>query len=80
MKMNTKSNSRRKFIGQMSCAALGYTTFYNSFINLQAINALCASNSALDPGYKALICINLSGGNDSFNMLVPTTTDEYKTY
>ncbi|MBK8244117.1 MAG: DUF1501 domain-containing protein [Saprospiraceae bacterium] len=80
MNMNPKSNSRRKFIGQMSCAALGYTTFYNSFINLQAINALCASNSALDPGYKALVCINLSGGNDSFNMLVPTSTEEYKTY
>jgi hypothetical protein len=52
--MNQNNNSRRKFIGQVSCAALGYTTFRNSMINLQAINALAAANSALDPEYKAL--------------------------
>ncbi|MBK7880996.1 MAG: DUF1501 domain-containing protein [Saprospiraceae bacterium] len=78
--MNQNNNSRRKFIGQVSCAALGYTTFRNSMINLQAINALAAANSALDPEYKALVCINLSGGNDSFNMLVPSSNSEYNTY
>ena len=30
--------------------------------------------------YRALVCIFLFGGNDSFNMLVPNTTAEYNAY
>ena len=30
--------------------------------------------------YKALVCVFLFGGNDSFNMLVPNTTAEYNAY
>jgi uncharacterized protein (DUF1501 family) len=30
--------------------------------------------------YKAMICIFLLGGNDSYNMLVPTNADEYAYY
>jgi uncharacterized protein (DUF1501 family) len=32
------------------------------------------------PDYKALVCVFLHGGNDSFNMLVPNTTPEYNAY
>ncbi|MBK8737662.1 MAG: DUF1501 domain-containing protein [Saprospiraceae bacterium] len=71
---------RRNFIQTLSCAGIGYATLYNSLLNLKSINALAASNSAMDPEYKALVCIFMSGGNDSFNMLIPTTTDEYNTY
>ncbi|MBK7232602.1 MAG: DUF1501 domain-containing protein [Saprospiraceae bacterium] len=78
--MQNNHNSRRKFLGQLSCAAIGYTTLYNSVLNLKAINALAAATGALDKDYKALVCINLSGGNDSYNMLVPTSTSEYNTY
>ncbi|MEP7196404.1 MAG: DUF1501 domain-containing protein [Saprospiraceae bacterium] len=78
--MSQKYNSRRKFLGQVSCAALGYSTIYNTLINLKAINALSLSNSALDPEYKALVCINLGGGNDSYNMLVPYLNSEYNAY
>ena len=31
-------------------------------------------------GYRALVCVFLFGGNDSFNMLVPNTTAEYNAY
>tara|TARA_B110000977_G_C11066689_1_gene488047 strand:+ start:1335 stop:2696 length:1362 start_codon:yes stop_codon:yes gene_type:complete len=31
-------------------------------------------------GYRALVCINLAGGNDSFNMLVPSDTVQYAAY
>jgi uncharacterized protein (DUF1501 family) len=31
-------------------------------------------------GYKALVCINLLGGNQGFNMVVPTTQSAYGTY
>lgn len=30
--------------------------------------------------YKALVCLFLSGGNDSFNMVVPTDTSRYNDY
>lgn len=78
--MDSNKYSRRKFINTLSCAGVGYATLYNSLLNLKGINALAAANSALDPEYKALVCILLSGGNDSFNMLVPTANDEYKAY
>ncbi|MDJ0750850.1 MAG: DUF1501 domain-containing protein [Woeseiaceae bacterium] len=32
------------------------------------------------PDYRALVCVFLFGGNDSFNMLVPNTTAEYNAY
>jgi uncharacterized protein (DUF1501 family) len=32
------------------------------------------------PDYKALVCVFLHGGNDSFNMVVPNTTAEYNAY
>ncbi len=32
------------------------------------------------PDYKALICIFLGGGNDSFNMVVPRSSAEYDVY
>ena len=31
-------------------------------------------------GYRALVCIFLAGGNDSFNMLVPADHDQYARY
>ena len=32
------------------------------------------------PDYKALVCVFLFGGNDSYNMVVPNTTAEYNAY
>ncbi len=32
------------------------------------------------PDYRALVCVFLFGGNDSFNMLVPNTVAEYNAY
>ena len=77
-----KDISRRKFIGQASCASIGYATLLSSLINLKAINAAAISNSSVLGGedYKALICIMQSGGNDSFNMLLPRDQSAYNTY
>ena len=36
--------------------------------------------SAPFPDYKALVCVFLFGGNDSFNMVVPRSTGEYDVY
>lgn len=35
---------------------------------------------AATSGYKALVCLYLAGGNNGFNMVVPTSTTAYGTY
>ncbi len=40
--------------------------------------ALADGDAAND--YRALVCIYLAGGNDSFNLFVPTDTDRYQQY
>ena len=72
--------SRRKFIEQASCAAIGSTTFLSSILNLSTFNALAAQPALVNNDYKALVCILLAGGCDSFNILVPRGTNEYDEY
>ena len=74
--------SRRKFLGQASCAALGSTTFLSTALQLGMINTAAARPHIIGaPGdYKAIVCILLAGGADSHNMLVPTTSTEYTHY
>ena len=80
--MSKKTYSRRRFLGVASCAALGTTTMFNSLMNLSMANTLAGANRASRPqnDYRALVCILLAGGNDSFNMLVPTTGTAYNEY
>ncbi|MEM9821445.1 MAG: DUF1501 domain-containing protein [Bacteroidota bacterium] len=77
--MSKRIISRRKFLGEASCAAMGTTTLFSSLLNLGMFNALSKSLNAPSGDYKALVCILLSGGNDSFNMLVPNGA-EYGEY
>ena len=74
--------SRRKFLGQASCATVGYTTLLSTLVNLKSMNAMAIDNSMVlaSGDYKALVCIMLEGGNDSFNMLIPTNQSAYNTY
>lgn len=74
--------SRRKFLGQASCAGIGYTTLMSTLVNLKNINAASILNSTtIDTGdYKALVCLVLSGGADSFNMLAPKGNAEWNEY
>ncbi|MCC6752594.1 MAG: DUF1501 domain-containing protein [Saprospiraceae bacterium] len=75
-----KKTTRRQFLGQASCAALGSTSLVNALLHLKGINALASGNLSYDPSYRALVCLMLSGGNDSFNMLVPMSNKEYSDY
>ncbi len=75
--------SRRTFLGQASCAALGSTTLISTLLNLKSLNAAAAFNSSVIGGpedYKALVCIMFSGGIDSYNMLVPRSSAAYNEY
>jgi uncharacterized protein (DUF1501 family) len=79
--MSQKAYSRRRFLGVASCAALGTTTMFNTLMNLSMANTLAGANRYRSQNdYRALVCILLAGGNDSFNMLVPTTSSAYGEY
>ncbi|MEO0338540.1 MAG: DUF1501 domain-containing protein [Bacteroidota bacterium] len=81
--MEHKKYSRRNFIGTASCAAIGSTTFFSTLFNLQSMSAASMTNRLMAPqqeDYKALVCIMLGGGNDGYNMLVPTNNADYDTY
>ena len=73
-----KKISRREFIVQSNCAAVGTASLLSSLLSLKlTAGAVSASNYG---DYKALICLFLNGGNDSFNMLVPRETSAYQIY
>ncbi|MCE7949722.1 MAG: DUF1501 domain-containing protein [Xanthomonadales bacterium PRO7] len=65
---------RRKFIKDTICAALGGASVYSAFGQMQLLQAAVRGNYRFAAGdYKALVCVFLYGGNDSFNMVVPYT-------
>ena len=68
--------SRRRFLSH-SCGALATATVSSTLLSLGAARQAAAAT----PGdYRALVCILLAGGNDSFNMLVPYDSDQYDEY
>lgn len=77
--MSHNNISRRKFLNVSSCAGLSSLTCLNTLLNLKAVNAACGLNYSFND-YKALVCVLLPGGNDSFNMLIPTDNSAYNDY
>lgn len=73
MRNNQQNSSvnRRRFLGQASCSAIGSTSLLSSLINLRLTGSLAAADNEEAEDYKALVCVFLAGGNDSFNMLAP---------
>src|SRR5947207_15066276 len=70
--------TRRQFIRQAACAAVGTAAIRCSLRDLRFMNAAMAQSNVND--YKALVCIFLAGGNDSNNLIVPTITSEWNNY
>ena len=73
-----KPSTRRDFIRQASCAAVGTLALKSTIRDLRLINAAVAQSSLT--GYKALVCLFLSGGNDANNWIVPTDTTTFADY
>lgn len=78
-------HTRRAFLGRfsMGCASLGLTSLYSGITNMGLMNAAAAANRPAitsNNNYKALVCIMLNGGNDSYNMLIPRGDSEYQQY
>src|SRR5437868_1012714 len=72
--------SRRSFIRQAACAALGTTSLASTVWNLRAINAATAQAITSGSEFRALVCLFLYGGNDANNMIVPTDNTNYNLY
>jgi len=71
-------NDRRRFLQGLGALVAGGTASA-MFPQLQLMgHALAATPSAGE--YRALVCIFLFGGNDSYNMLIPHAQDEYAVY
>ncbi len=81
-----KSISRRRFIGQASCAAVTSVPILNTLLNLRLAQSVAAVTAPASAEYRALVCLFLAGGNDSFNMVTPfsgpsdTAADSYAEY
>ena len=67
--------TRRTFIRQAACAALGTTGLLSTIWDLRKLSA-----ATLTGDYKALVCLFLYGGNDANNVLIPNDTNAYNTY
>jgi uncharacterized protein (DUF1501 family) len=66
---------RRRFLKALTAGGLAYAigrTAGTTFGQMSGVSGF--------PDYKALVCVFLYGGNDSWNMLVPTSTAEYNAY
>jgi uncharacterized protein (DUF1501 family) len=73
--MTDHNHSRRRFIGNMlsmaGSSAIPFT------LNLAAMGTVAAQTAS---DYKALVCVFLNGGNDSFNTLLPTDSASWSEY
>ena len=69
--------SRRDFLRKTSAGAAATAAFaaYPGAAFSQGIGT-----AAPFPDYKALVCVFMLGGNDSYNMLVPRSSAEYTVY
>ena len=75
--MSMKSNSRRDFLRQSAASAAGAVAC-GVLPQFGMLNAALAQSTI--SGYKALVCLYMSGGNDSFNMLIPTNPARHDEY
>lgn len=77
--MNNKNKfilGRRKFLQQCAAISFGGSALATTMASMQ----LACAQTLPSTDYKALVCIFLFGGNDSYNMVVPTSTSAYSAY
>lgn len=75
--MSTRKTSRRSFLGHSCRLGVASATLGTSMLSLGMAQRAAAAPTG---DYRALVCVLLAGGNDSFNMLVPLDSDQYGEY
>jgi uncharacterized protein (DUF1501 family) len=71
--------TRREVLRHGACTAAGIAGL-NALWNLGLISSAAAQGGGGSGSYKALVCIYLYGGCDSFNLLVPRDNAHYNVY
>src|SRR4051812_41256150 len=71
--------NRREFLRKSICAALGGASLYSAIGSLKLIGAAAAAQRGFTD-YKALVCVYMYGGNDSFNTIVPVSGTDQANY
>ncbi|MCU0795344.1 MAG: DUF1501 domain-containing protein [Akkermansiaceae bacterium] len=69
-------SNRRDFLRRSTASLLATVPVMNTLLNLKASAALIPEPN----DYRALVCVFLHGGYDSYNVLVPTSSTEYADY
>ena len=69
--------TRRRFLTHSCSLGIASATVTSTLLQLGLARTAAAQSA---PGYKALVCILLAGGNDSYNMLVPADDDQFAEY
>lgn len=77
--MKNVNFTRRNFLKGTGCAGVANSTLFSGLMQLGAMTSASAQTKNAS-GYKALVCVLLAGGADSFNMLVPTDSQGYQEY
>jgi uncharacterized protein (DUF1501 family) len=75
--MSRHRHSRRDFL-RAGCGVVAAGGFSSLFPQLGLIPSALAGTPA--PGYKALVCLYLGGGNDAWNLLLPGLPAEHAKY
>jgi len=80
--MNKNYQSRRQFLKRSAYAALlgAGGSAVNGKLNLMGSALAAQGDYANLPGYKALVCVFLYGGSDSFNLYIPYEPQLYDVY
>ena len=71
--MTSAFQTRRRFLGQASCAAVSSIPLLNTLLNLKLASSIANAAPPAEGEYRAIVCLFLSGGNDSYNMLSPSS-------
>lgn len=80
MDIHSKKSSRRRFLKQANCAAIGSSSILSTILNLRMANQAAAADVGSGDDCRSLVCIYLGGGIDSYNLLVPRDTTPYQEY
>lgn len=72
--------NRRNFIKNLLGGSVGISNASATLAGISLMNNALAQTSTRFDDYKALVCVFLHGGNDSFNMLIPSDNIDYQRY
>jgi len=76
-----KNISRRNFIARTGLAGLGAGMLSSPLFSLKTLASSSFANfTGNRDDYRAMVCVLLAGGSDSFNMLIPRGNPEYSEY